>query len=286
MNKTSIGACLVAPLLAAPLAIGAASFPALAAEASHTGYLLTSEALVMIPAMNQDWLDLTKSLYLVPNGFDKDSDPTFLQVPETSNLNQSMAGVQDILIKAIETKWDAGEFSAEDPLYVFGYSQAAVAAGMSEQALHDYGIPSDALHFVFVGDSATPDGFLANIMATLLQWVPESWRPEVTDWINQFAEMNHINTAIGVVTPDNLFTTDTYTLTGDGFANWDNGANAPGMFWDHLAYLGLTPDEIAGATIDPSDLTTYHIIDSADVNMFDALSNSFNMIMGGMLAWF
>ena len=68
------------------------------------GYELTSEALVMIPSMNQDWLDRTQRAVPRPEGFPEDSVPTFLQVPETGDLNASMAGAQALLISAIEAQ--------------------------------------------------------------------------------------------------------------------------------------------------------------------------------------
>lgn len=291
MKKRAVGALLAAPVSVAPLMVGAVGQPARAAASDHQilGYALAAEALVMNAAPNQDWLDLSKSLYLVPNGFPEDGTATFLQVPETSNLNVSISDGTEILVKAIQERWDADEFSSEDPLYIFGYSQANVAAGLAQQQLHEYGIPTDALHFVMVGDSAAEGGFLSGFMDTLLQWIPESWHDDVIQMVYQFAEMMHIDSAIGLVTPNDLYPTDVYTLSSDGFGNWDNGANMWGMFSDHLAYLGLTPDEIAGATLQTdisSGLTNYYMIDTADVNMFQALLNSADMIMGGFLDWF
>ncbi|MEO8814101.1 MAG: PE-PPE domain-containing protein [Mycobacterium sp.] len=280
MNKAIIGACFAAPMVMAPLIVAAPGASLPAAGLQRLGYSLTSEALVMIPSMNQDWLDLSKSLYLVPNGFPEDSVPTFLQVPETGDLNASLAGAQAILIDAIETRWTDGNFSADDPLYVFGYSQNAVAAGLTEQHLSEFGIPQDALHFVMVGDSASSQGgFLSGFVDTLLKFFPESWRPDVTQLIEQFAQAAHIDSSIGLITPDNLYPTDVYTLTGDGFANWDDGANLGGLFWDHLAYLGLTPDEINTAGEPFKDgLTNYFTIDSGNVDMLTALMNSFDMV--------
>ena len=286
MGKTMVNK-LIGGLLAVPLIVEGMTATPASAAAVHRDFELTSEALVMIPAMNQDWLDLSKALYLVPNGFPADGTAEFLQVPETSDLNASISGATDILVKAIEERWDAGDFSTRDPLYIFGYSQANVAAGLAEVQLAEHGIPTDALHFVMVGDSAAQGGFLSGFMDTLLQYFPESWHANVIDMVDDFAKMFQINSVIGLVTPSDLYPTDVYTLSTDGFANWANGANMAGMFSAHLAYLGLTPAEIAGATLEPdlgSELTHYYMIDSADVNMFQALLNSFDMIMGGLVA--
>ncbi|MDD7812226.1 PE-PPE domain-containing protein [Mycobacterium sp. CSUR Q5927] len=285
MNKTTVGALLAAPVIVA----GVTASPVSAASAVHFDLDLLSEALVMIPAMNQNWLDLSKSLYLEPNGFPTDGTATFLQVPETSDLNASISGGTKILFDAIVQRWNDGDgsFSSEDPLYIFGYSQSNVAAGLvMEQLAAQTDIPKDALHFVMVGDSAAEGGFLSGFLPTLLAWFPESWHDDVVRMVNQFAEMMHIDSVLGLVTPSNLFTTDVYTLSSDGFANWDDGHQMGGMFSDHLAYLGLSPEEIASATPTVIDDTTYHMIDTADVNMFQALMNSFDMILGGIIAWF
>ncbi|OBK86794.1 PE-PPE domain-containing protein [Mycolicibacter heraklionensis] len=290
MMKMWVGALLGAPLVAAPTVIGAASGAGLAAAGDRRilDYGLAAEALVMIPAMNQDWLDLSKDLYLVPNGFDPDGTATFLQVPETNDLNASISGATQILIDAVAQRWSDGAFSSEDPLYIFGYSQSNVAAGLAAEQLHQQypDMPLDALHFVMVGDSAADGGFLSGFMATLLQGIPESWHDDVINMVYQFAAMMHIDSVIGLVTPSDLYTTDVYSLSSDGFANWDNGQQMVGMFSDHLAYLGLTPAEIASATDEVIGNATYHMIDSANVNMFQALLNSLDMIIGGVLAWF
>ncbi|GFG71517.1 PE-PPE domain-containing protein [Mycolicibacter senuensis] len=285
MNKTTVGALLSAPIIIA----GATAAPAPAAATDHhiLDYALAAEALVMIPAMNQNWLDLSKELYLVPNGFPEDGDATFLQVPETYDLNASIKGATDILVDAIKTRWEGGDFDSEDPLYIFGYSQANVAAGLAmERLAEETDIPKGALHFVMVGDSAAEGGFLSGFIPTLLQWVPEEWHDDVITMVYQVAEMMNIDSVIGLVTPNDLYPADVYSLSSDGFANWDNGHQTAGMFSDHLAYLGLSPEEIASATQTVSGDTVYHMIDTANVNMFQALMNSAEMIMGGFLAWF
>jgi hypothetical protein len=64
-----------------------------------------------------------------------------------------------------------------------------------------------------------------------------------------------------------------YSLSTDGWTNWDDGANTYGMFTDHLEYLGLTPAEIATATETTDGLTNYYTIDDANVNDLEALYN-------------
>jgi hypothetical protein len=143
--------------------------------------------------------------------------------------------------------WNAGDFNATDPLTIFGYSQGAAIASLAEQQLAADGIPSDALRFVFLGDSASAEGGFLNT------WGDTTTGKDILDalgWSN----------LIDATTPDNLYPTDVYTITGDGFAQWDNGANLGGMFSTHLAYLGLTPEMINSATQATEGLTDYFTI--------------------------
>jgi hypothetical protein len=240
----------------------------------------TGDALVMIPAFNQEWLDVTNKLYLEPNGFDGTAN--YLQVPETYDLNASVSGATQILVDKVESMYAAGDFGPDNPLWIFGYSQAAVVAGIAEQKLADAGIPiagpdgsGAALHFVLVGDSAAANtGFVNQFIPWLNSFFPESWRQSIDDFLMQILKEFNADSVFGDVTPNDLYPTDVYTLTGDGWANWDDGTNTSGMFSQHLAYLGLTPDEIASATTVQDGLTDYHIIDSADVDFLSALSNA------------
>jgi hypothetical protein len=270
MNKTPFGT-----FLAVPSIVGALVYSTPMGNIFRSDYALTSEALVMIPAFNQQWLDVTNQLYLEPNGFD--GTPTYLQVPETYDLNGSVKGATDILVNAIEQRWGDHDFSETDPLYVFGYSQASVVAGLAEQQLHvdDPDIPSDALHFVLVGDSASAQGgFLNEFLPWLNQFFPESWQQSVDDFVTQLFTQFNAGSVLGAVTPDDLYPTDVYTLTGDGWANWADGTNTSGMFSQHLAYLGLTPEEINSATEVQDGLTNYFTIDSADVDFLSAYTNA------------
>jgi hypothetical protein len=270
MNKAAIGTSLAVPSI-----VGALVCSTPANIVFRSDYALASEGLVMIPAFNQQWLDITNELYLEPNGFD--GTPTYLQVPETYDLNGSVKGATDILVNAIEQRWSDHDFSETDPLYIFGYSQASVVAGLAEPQLEAYGIPSDALHFVLVGDSASGHGgFLNEFLPWLNQFFPDSWQQSVDDFVTQLFTQFKAGSVLGAVTPNDLYPTDVYTLTGDGWANWDDGTNTSGMFSQHLAYLGLSPEEINSATsvMDPDSLTDYHIIDSADVDFLSAFTNA------------
>jgi hypothetical protein len=169
------------------------------------------------------------------------------------------------LVQAIETEYNAGDISSENPLYVFGYSQSDVAMGMAEQQLHADGIPQGDLDFVMVGDSASAEGgFLNAYLDSLPTWL----QPYVTEAFDQFGA----GEVLGQVTPDNLYSTQVYSLSGDGWSLYDNGANDLGMYSDHLEYLGLTSQEIASAGAPLVDgLTQYFTIQDSMVNSIEAL---------------
>ena len=83
---------------------------------------------------------------------------------------------------------------------------------------------------------------------------------------------------LGLATPDNLYPTEVYSLSGDGWAIYDDGANKVGMLTEHLEYLGLTPQEIASAGPPVVDgLTDYFTIPDSMVNNLDALWAEFEM---------
>lgn len=120
------------------------------------------------PTPSTAFAQTVEDLYLHPLGFaatgsevcdmagtDPCSDP--LQVLTTPELIQqgpsALAGATDI-VQAVENEFatNSDAFSAEHPLTVFGYSQGAEAGSIAMTQLADAGIPSDELHFVFIGD--------------------------------------------------------------------------------------------------------------------------------------
>jgi hypothetical protein len=244
----------------------------------YSPYRLIDEALIIDPINNPEWNEAATTLYLDPSGF-SGTDVATVTIPEYiqgDSLAQAVgAGSQD-LVNAVEAQYTAGDISAQEPLYIFGYSQSAVEASMAEQQLYADGIPSADLHFVLVGDSASAEGgFLNSFIASL---------PE---WLQQYETQALLNAGIGDVlgatTPDNYYPTDVYTLSGDGWANWDDGANVLGLVSTHLEYLGLTPAEVATATVSAvDDMTTYLTINSADVNGWDALWDGLMIAESGL----
>ena len=191
-----------------------------------------------------------------------------LDMPEVvsgGTLNDAVNYGVSELVGKIETEWDAHDFGSTDPLYVFGYSQSSVVMGMAEQQLHDYGIDSKALDFVMVGDSASSQGGFLN---AFLDEFPTSWQPSIVEWFKAFGA----DEVLGQVTPNDLFPTQVYSLSGDGWSIYDNGFNNAGLFSDHLEYLGLTTQEIASAGAPVVDgMTEYFTIQDSMVNSLEAL---------------
>jgi hypothetical protein len=268
MNKTTVGA-----FFAVPLIVGASVHSTPTDDVHHYNYALTSEALIIDPVNNTEYANLATSLYLDPNGFH--GTATTLLVPEVvpaGNLDAAVATGEKILVDAVEKEYLTGTLSASNPLYIFGYSQGAVVASLAEQQLAAYGIPQSDLHFVMAGDSASAHtGFLN----TFIDSLPASWRQFTVDLFKQFGAAN----VLGATTPNNLYETDVYNLSGDGWANWANGANSGGLLTDHLEYLGLTPAEVNSATLVTDGMTDYYTIDSAHVDMLTALFNATQMAL-------
>lgn len=255
------------------LAAAAWVYTAPASHGRHCDYELTSAALVLEGAPGQAFADTVNELYLAPSGYHGDATPFIL--PYSLNFDQNVSDSVKILVDEITNQYNAGDFDAADPLYVFGYSWPTVVMGMAEKELADYGVPQDYLHFVMVGDSwAENTGF----MSTYIDLLPQGLRPlamQVFEWLN-------MGSVVGYTTPDHLYPTDVYSLSGDGFANWDGGANIMGILTDHEAYLGLTPAEVASATLDVHGLTNYFTIDSANVDIWSALWNSLTVLVSSL----
>jgi PE-PPE domain len=273
VNKAVAGTFFTVPLLisGALYSISGLPYPTPIKKVHRSDVLLTSgdvdpnDALVLIPAENQLYADVANALYLQPNGFD--GAATVFITPDAGNEVQNVVPGVQALVQTIEADYAAGDLSAADPLYVFGYSEGAVEEGLAEQQLAADGIPSDYLHFVMVGDSASAEGGFLN---SFIDSLPESWQQSATELLTQEGVTPPL---LGATTPDNLYPTDVYSLTTDGWTNWDDGANTYGMFTDHLEYLGLTPAEIATATETTDGLTNYYTIDDANVNDLEALYN-------------
>jgi|ERR1700722_2218708 hypothetical protein len=268
---------IVSALLAAPTLMAGAAYLNPTHNVQHLDYKLVDDALVIIPVDNPAYADAAANLYLEPNGFvpaADDSNVLTLDMPEVvsgGTLNDAVNQGVASLVSTIEADYNAGDM-ADGPLYVFGYSQSDVVMGMAEQqiAAYDNGaITPDDLNFVMVGDSASAEGGFLN---TFLNEFPASWQPYIVDAFKEFGA----DDVLGQVTPTGLYQTEVYSLSGDGWANYDDGLNNAGLFSDHLEYLGLTPQEIASAGPPVLDgagplATEYFTIQDSMVNSLEAL---------------
>jgi hypothetical protein len=241
------------------------------------------------PTPSTAFAQAAEDLYLHPLGFDGGAtgstvcdmigtDPCSapLQVLTTPELFQqgpsSLTGADDVVL-AVENEFDAdpGAFSAEHPLTIFGYSQSATAESIAMTQLQADGIPSDDLHFVFIGDPSTPvTGAWSNLEADMDSVLGSS---ETNTLLTDF-DMNGI---LGNVTPDDLYPATIYSLATDPVANFQQVFEAKGLdgalldiFGPHVEYLGLTPAQIADATTSTNGDLTFVDISDSDVNNVDA----------------
>jgi hypothetical protein len=261
---------IVSALLAAPSLMAGAAYLTPTHDVQHLDYRLVDEALVIIPVDNPAYADAAANLYLEPNGFvpaADDSNVLTLDMPEVvsgGTLNEAVNQGEDQLVQAIVTDYHNGVMD-NGPLYVFGYSQSSVVMGMAEQQLAADGVPSQDLNFVMVGDSASAEG---GFLSAFIDEMPASWQPYIVDALKEFGA----DAVLGQVTPDNYYPTEVYSLSGDGWTNYDYGLNDAGLFSDHLEYLGLTSQEIASAGAPLVDgMTEYFTIQDSMVNSLEAL---------------
>jgi hypothetical protein len=241
------------------------------------------------PMPSTAFAQAAEDLYLHPLGFDDGAtgstvcdmigtDPCAapLQVLTTPELFQqgpgSFADADDVVL-AVENEFNAdpGAFSAEHPLTVFGYSQSATAESIAMTQLQADGIPSDDLHFVFIGDPSTPvTGEWVDMQAIMDSTLGVS---TTNDILNLF----QLGSVLGTPTPDDLYPTTIYSFDPDPIANFPQAVESDGVvgallnvFGTHVEYLGLTPSQIADATTSTDgDLTFVNISDSG-VNNLDA----------------
>ena len=241
------------------------------------------------PMPSTAFAQAAENLFLNPLGFDGGAtgstvcdmigtDPCAapLQVLTTPELIQqgpsSLTAADDVTL-AVENEFNAdpGAFSAEDPLTIFGYSQSATAESIAMTQLEaDKNIPTDDLHFVFIGDPSLPGGIWPNLepdMDALLG--PSLTNTLLTDF--------NFDAVLGNLTPDDLYPATIYSLDTDPVPNFQDVFEANGLlgalldiFGPHVEYLGLTPTEVADATTTTNgDLTLVDISDG-DINNVDA----------------
>lgn len=285
-NVTAVGMIVglasapIAPLAHADVTLMSADDPL---SGSDTAIILggTTE-----PTPSTAFAQAAEDLYLHPLGFDDGAtystvcdmvgtDPCSapLQVLTTPELIQqgpsSLTAASDIVL-AVENEFNAdpGAFSPEHPLTIFGYSQSATAESIAMTRLEGT-IPSDDLHFVFIGDPSLPGGVWPNL-------VPDLDAIFGSSLTNTLLTITGMDGVLGNLTPDDLYPATIYTLAGDGVADFQQDFTAGGLldplvglFVQHVEYLGLTPTQIADATTSTNgDLTLVDISDN--INNFDA----------------
>jgi PE-PPE domain len=226
------------------------------------------------PTPSTAFAQAAENLFLNPLGFDGGAtgstvcdmigtDPCaaplqVLTTPELIQQGPSSLTAADDVVLAVENEYTAGTFSASDPLTIFGYSQSATAESIAMTQLQADGIPSQDLHFVFIGDPSLADtGVWPNIVTDLDSVLGSSLTNTL---LTDFG----IDGVLGDVTPDDLYPTTIYSLDGDGVAQFQQDfvsggllGDIEGLFLQHVEYLGLTPAEIADATTTTNDLLTY-----------------------------
>jgi hypothetical protein len=290
--QPSNGYKLLAQVAAVGAIVGAGY--ALFSPAAHADDSLAGSDTALIlggttePMPSTAFAQTAEQLFLNPLGFDGGAtgstvcdmigtDPCAapLQVLTTPELIQqgpsSLTAADDVTL-AVENEFNAdpGAFNAEHPLTIFGYSQSATAESIAMTQLQADGIPSDDLHFVFIGDPSLPGGIWPNLepdMDAVLG--PSLTNTLLTDF--------NFGAVLGNLTPDDLYPATIYSLDTDPVPNFQDVFDSQGLygalldiFGPHVEYLGLTPDQVADATTTTNgDLTLVDISD-ADVNNTDA----------------
>jgi PE-PPE domain len=250
-----------------------------AAEVMLTAGLGDGVALILGPGGSPDVPDAYMSsidqLYLEPLGF---TGQTVAVDHDWAELFNSRINLETAaLVDAVNAQMATGDVSPEDPLVIVGYSEGAAAATIAMQQLNAEGtIPSDDLHFVLFGDSASEfGGFLNAFLPSLPDWLQQP--------VEQFLDSPGLGLSglFGTPTPDDLYPTTVYALPGDGWGDWPTDASTDpsatleaiaGMFSTHLEYLGLTPTEIGDAVLTNQDgLVDYYTIPDANIDPLTTL---------------
>lgn len=264
----------LAPIaVASVIAAGVIGTP-VAQTASHARVALLADTAIfvggtMLPTPSAQFAQTAADLFLQPLGFDAGDDPTVcvigvgvcdasLQVLTTPQLilqgHSSFAGAAEI-VRAVQAALAAnpGGYDADNPLWVFGYSQGATAGSIAMAQLAHDGVDPQALHFVFIGDPSAANGV----------------------WPNSHGEVSlsdDFSLLYGNQTPNDAFTTTIYTFPGDPVADYTS-TSALGLFWEHVMYLGLTPAQVADHMATTDGLIT-NIDISGDIDQFSAWVNA------------
>ncbi|QZA06938.1 PE-PPE domain-containing protein [Mycolicibacter heraklionensis] len=235
--------------------------------------LIPGASFVATPS--QGWLDAFAELYLAPRGFTGSTQavttPESLYPftgPFSMTFDNSTAQGVQIMVDAITAQIAAGGVSADNPVVVGGYSQSSTLDSLLMSQLAGNGIDPEEVHFVLLGDPSNPNGGMLERFA-----LPEGSNPVATT----------LGLTFSGATPSDVSPTDIYTYEYDGFAHFPQypinflaDINAYlGIIFNHSAYLGLTPEQIADAIALPTStedgLTNYFMIESASLPLLAPL---------------
>ncbi|WP_197503240.1 PE-PPE domain-containing protein [Mycobacterium sp. 1245111.1] len=242
----------------------------------------STHAIIMSPTFIPDpttfpgYIPGVVTEYLEPLGFSDTGTVTPLITEESPNFGPSIASGINTLVGTVEAEYNAGDFSATDPLTVFGYSQSAVAASMAEQQLAADHIPLEALRFVLIGDAASnPPSGPTGLLDT---WGATPFGHEI-DALLGWSNLDD------VTTPNDLYPTDVFNVANDLFADTatpaDFAANPLAALWqDFVGFFehgvsigGLPESEIVSAIANggvADGATTYYTL-ADPVNLLEAL---------------
>ncbi|MGB3474764.1 MAG: PE-PPE domain-containing protein [Mycobacterium sp.] len=269
---TGAGALVVPP--AQPAAAHAPVLLA-AAESSLGGGTALIMGASFVATPSQGWLNAFDRLYLQPQGFTGDmravTTPESLYPftgPFSMTFDNSTAQGQQIILDAIKAQIAAGGVSHDNPVVVSGYSQSSTIDSLLMSRLAAEGVDPNDVHFVLLGDPSNPNGGLLERFA-----VPDGNTPDATS----------LGLTFSGATPSDISPTDIYTYEYDGFADFPkypinllSDLNAYlGIIFNHIAYLGLTPDQVDNAiqlpTSTADSLTNYFMIESPSLPLLDPL---------------
>ncbi|MDQ2625837.1 MAG: PE-PPE domain-containing protein [Actinomycetota bacterium] len=265
----------------APIAIASTvAGGVLAGPAAHATYadinLLAGTAFFVGPTTlstpSPTFAQTAADLFLQPLGFDAGDDPAScvvgigdcdapLRVLSTPALIQqghsSFVGAAEI-VRAVHAELDANPdaYDADNPLWVFGWSQGATAGSIAMAQLAHDGINPELVHFVFIGNPVGAD------TASLDMGGASS---------SDFFDTGLLS---GIQTPNDWFAVTDYTIPGDPVTD-PASTSALGLLYEHMMYLGLTPDQVADH-IATTDGTITDIDISGDFDQFDAWLNAWS----------
>src|SRR5690625_991110 len=95
-----------------------------------------------IPLPSEGYVNAADLLYLQPHGFTGTAHSLF--TPElTFPGNVSEVQGAQILADAIQQEIAGGGVDADNPVYVFGYSQSSAMSSMTMEQLHHEGVPAE-----------------------------------------------------------------------------------------------------------------------------------------------